>query len=62
MQTTYDVLVIGAGPAGIFTALELDRLAPEKRCWSLTAAAPLPTGAVRHARGTAACTARRAVS
>jgi uncharacterized FAD-dependent dehydrogenase len=31
MQTTYDVLVIGAGPAGIFTALELDRLAPEKK-------------------------------
>lgn len=27
----YDVLVIGAGPAGIFTALELDKLAPEAK-------------------------------
>ena len=27
----YDVIVIGAGPAGIFTALEMDKLAPEKR-------------------------------
>ncbi|WOC32708.1 MULTISPECIES: NAD(P)/FAD-dependent oxidoreductase [Caproicibacterium] len=30
MKKNYDVLVIGAGPAGIFTALELDRIAPEK--------------------------------
>jgi uncharacterized protein len=27
----YDVIVIGAGPAGIFTALEMDRLAPGKK-------------------------------
>lgn len=27
----YDVIVVGAGPAGIFTALEMDRLAPEKK-------------------------------
>lgn len=27
----FDVVVIGAGPAGIFTALEMDRLLPEKR-------------------------------
>ena len=26
----YDAVVIGAGPAGIFTALELTKLAPEK--------------------------------
>ncbi len=27
----YDLLIIGAGPAGIFTALEMNRLMPEKR-------------------------------
>jgi uncharacterized FAD-dependent dehydrogenase len=27
----YDVIVIGAGPAGIFTALEMDKLAPDKK-------------------------------
>lgn len=30
MKKRYDVIIIGAGPAGIFTALELDRLAPDK--------------------------------
>ena len=27
----YDVIVVGAGPAGIFTALEMDKLAPGKK-------------------------------
>ena len=27
----YDVIVVGAGPAGIFTALEMDRLAPDRK-------------------------------
>lgn len=26
----YDVIIVGAGPAGIFTALEFKRKAPEK--------------------------------
>lgn len=31
MQKEYDVIVVGAGPAGIFTALELSDLRPETR-------------------------------
>ena len=27
----YDVIIIGAGPGGIFSAFELQRLAPEKK-------------------------------
>ena len=31
MEKNYDAIIIGAGPAGIFTALELTRLKPEAR-------------------------------
>lgn len=31
MDQIYDVIVVGAGPAGIFTALELDKLAPDQK-------------------------------
>ena len=29
MQTRYDAIIIGAGPAGIFTAMELTAIRPE---------------------------------
>ncbi len=40
-EMKYDVLIIGAGPGGIFTALELTRLAPEMRICVLEAGEPL---------------------
>ena len=30
MNKNYDLIIIGAGPAGIFTALEYKKIAPEK--------------------------------
>ena len=37
----YDVIIIGAGPGGIFTAYELHKLAPEKKVAVLETGAPL---------------------
>ncbi len=37
----YDIIIIGAGPGGIFTAYELSRLAPEKKVAVLETGAPL---------------------
>lgn len=37
----YDVVIVGAGPGGIFTAYELNRLAPEKRIAVFEAGNPL---------------------
>ena len=31
MENKYDLIIVGAGPAGIFTALEYKKLAPEKK-------------------------------
>ena len=31
MQKTYDVIIVGAGPMGIFTAYELVNLDPNKK-------------------------------
>ena len=33
MTERYDLIIIGAGPAGIFTALETSKLRPEARFW-----------------------------
>ncbi len=37
----YDIIIIGAGPGGIFTAYELSRLAPKKKVAVLETGAPL---------------------
>ncbi len=37
----YDIIIIGAGPGGIFTAYELAKLAPEKKVAVLETGAPL---------------------
>ncbi len=37
----YDIIIIGAGPGGIFTAYELSKLAPEKKVAVLETGAPL---------------------
>ena len=40
MLFDYDVIVVGPGPAGIFTALEMNRLLPGKGFWLWMRAAP----------------------
>ena len=40
-QNQYDVIIIGAGPGGIFTAYELSRLRPELRIAVFEAGNPL---------------------
>lgn len=37
----YDVIIIGAGPGGIFAAYELARLAPEMKVAVMEAGSPL---------------------
>ena len=41
METNYDVLIIGAGPGGIFSAYELSRLQPNLRIAILESGGPL---------------------
>ena len=62
MSHTYDVLVVGAGPAGIFTALELTEKMPEAGCCSLIPACTSTAAPVRRASCTAASTASPATS
>nr|WP_242744625.1 hypothetical protein [Allobaculum sp. Allo2] len=48
METvSYDVLIIGAGPGGIFAAYELTRLDPTLRIGVLESGAPFPKENVR---------------
>ena len=41
LMSKYDVIIIGAGPGGIFAAYELARLAPEMKVVVMEAGAPL---------------------
>ena len=41
MENKYDVLIIGAGPGGIFSAYELSRLKPDLKIAILESGAPL---------------------
>ena len=41
MANQYDVIIIGAGPGGIFSAYELSRLMPELKIAILEAGGPL---------------------
>ena len=41
LMSKYDVIIIGAGPGGIFAAYELARLAPEMKVVVMEAGGPL---------------------
>ena len=58
----YDLLIIGAGPAGIFTALEMNRLAPEKKVLVVDSGSSIDHRLARPAPVGNAPTARHAAS
>ena len=62
MSHTYDVIVVGAGPAGIFTALELTGKMPDAKLLLIDSACTSTTAPARRASCTAASTATPATS
>lgn len=53
----YDVVIIGAGPAGIFTAIELIRKGANKKIMMVEKGQPIESAAAPNRRPTSASTA-----